>query len=111
VEQVLAGQTPSHEPITDFNAWNMAQAAKRVELPWDAVWEAYEKSYQVLLHGLDNLSEAQLALEFTTPWNSRIGLYRWLTIWPLHEREHAIDVRHALNLTRWPKRFTEHPAP
>lgn len=111
VTQVLAGETPSREPITDFNARNMEQAAKRASLPWESIWEAYEKSYQVLLHGLDNLSEAQLALEFTTPWGSQISLYRWLAIWPLHEREHAIDVRHALNLIRWPKRFTEHPAP
>ncbi len=111
VAQVLAGETPSHEPITDFDAWNMAQAAQRADLPWEIIWAAYEKSYQVLLDGLDSLSDGQLAQQFTTPWGSQISLYRWLTIWPLHEREHAIDVRHALNLTRWPKRFTEHPAP
>ncbi|MCB8981093.1 MAG: DinB family protein [Ardenticatenaceae bacterium] len=111
VNQVLAGQTPSHAPIADFNAWNMDQAAQRADLPWETIWAAYEKSYQVLLDGLDNVSDAQLAQQFATPWNSQISVYRWLAIWPLHEREHAIDVRHALNLTRWPKRFTEHPAP
>ncbi|MBK8900950.1 MAG: DinB family protein [Anaerolineaceae bacterium] len=109
VAQALAGEMPSFEPIPDFNAWNMEQAAPRASLPWDTIWEAYEKVYQTLLAGLDSLSDAQLALEFTTPWKTQISLYRWFTIWPLHEREHAIDVRHALNLTRWPKRFTEHP--
>jgi hypothetical protein len=111
VMQMLAGETPNQEPITDFNAWNMAQAAQRSELPWETIWVAYEKSYQVLLDGLDSLSDEQLAQQFTTPWGSQISLYRWLAIWPLHEREHAIDVRHALNLARWPKRFTEHPTP
>lgn len=107
--QALEGETPNLNPIADFEAWNMEQAAKRADLPWETIWQAYEASYQTLLSGLDELSEVQLAEEFATPWGSQISLYRWLTIWPLHEREHAIDVRHALNLTRWPKGLTEHP--
>jgi uncharacterized damage-inducible protein DinB len=106
---MLEGETPNLKPIPDFNAWNMEQAAKRSDLPWDTIWQAYEAAYQTLLSGLDELSDEQLAEEFDTPWGSHISLYRWLTIWPLHEREHAIDVRHALNLTRWPQRLTEHP--
>ncbi len=107
--QILEGETPNMKPISDFGAWNMEQAARRADLPWEKVWQAYEASYQTLLSGLDELSEEQLVEEFDTPWGTRISMYRWLTIWPLHEREHAVDVRHALNLTRWPKRLTEHP--
>jgi hypothetical protein len=106
--QMLEDETPNLKPISDFNAWNMERAAERADLPWETVWQAYEASYQTLLKGLDELTAKQLAEEFDTPWGSHISLYRWLTIWPLHEREHAIDVRHALNLTRWPRRLTEH---
>ncbi|MAU02076.1 MAG: hypothetical protein CL608_33485 [Anaerolineaceae bacterium] len=107
--QALEGETPRLKPIPDFEAWNLAQAGKRADLAWDTIWQSYEASYETLLSGLDEISEEQLAEEFDTPWGSHISLYRWLTIWPLHEREHAIDVRHALNFTRWPKCLTEHP--
>jgi hypothetical protein len=98
---------PNLEPIADFEVWNLEEAAKRADLPWQTVWEAYEASYRALLSGLDSLSEDQLAVEFTAPWGQHLTLFRWFTIWPLHEREHAIDVRQALNLSRWPKRLTE----
>ena len=109
VEQAVEGQPFNLEPISDFEQWNLNEAAKRTELPWQTVWEAYEAAYQKLLDGLDTLTDDALAETITTPWGSNISLYRWIIIWPLHEREHAIDVRHALNLTRWPKRLTEHP--
>ena len=109
MNHVLAGESPALEPIADFEQWNLDQAAKRAETPWETIWEAYEASYQTLLTGLDELTDEALAIEFNTPWGSRISLYRWITIWPLHEREHAVDVRHALNLTRWPKQLREHP--
>ena len=109
LQQVLAGEAPQFEPIPDFEEWNLAEAAKRRELPWDAVWDAYETSFRALLSGLDALSEEQLAVEFKTPWGSSNTVFRWLTIWPLHEREHAVDVRHALNFSGWPKRLTQHP--
>ncbi|MCP4422220.1 MAG: DinB family protein [Chloroflexi bacterium] len=107
--QLLDGQTPAIDPISDFEAWNQAEATKRSDLPWETVREAYEASHQALVSGLDALSEEQLALEFTAPWGASTNLYRWLTIWPLHEREHAIDVRHSLSLSRWPKRLTASP--
>lgn len=109
VTQILAGEAPNAEPIKDFEAWNLNEAAKRAETPWETIWQAYEISYETLLSGVDKLSEEQLAAEFTAPWGSQMSLYRWIIIWPLHEREHAIDVRHALNLPRWPKRLTEQP--
>ncbi len=109
MSQVLAGEAPKLAPIADFEQWNLDEAAKRAELPWETIWEAYEASYQALRSGLDELTDVQLALELTTPWGAQISLFRWLTIWPLHEREHAIDVRHALDLTRWPRRLAEHP--
>lgn len=109
VAQALAGETPNLPPITDFEQWNLDQAAQRAETSWETIWEAYEASYQTLLSGLDALSDEALAAEFIAPWGPKYSLYRWLTIWPLHEREHAVDVRHALNLTRWPKQLREHP--
>ena len=107
--QALEGETPPLKPIPDFEAWNLEQAAQRTDLPWETIWQAYEASYQTLLAGVDELTAEQLATEFDSPWGPRLSLYRWLTIWPLHEREHAVDVRQSLNLTRWPKRLTEHP--
>ena len=109
VGQALAGATPTIAPIADFEQWNLDEAAKRADLPWDTIWEAYEASYQTLLSSIDDLTDEALAVEFAAPWGPKINVYRWLTIWPLHEREHAVDVRHSLNLTRWPKRLTEHP--
>ena len=109
LQQAAAGQTPVFEPIADFEAWNMTEAAKRKDTAWETIWDAYQASYDALLAGLDALSDEQLAFAFKTPWGSQVSLFRWLTIWPLHEREHAVDVRHALNLTRWPKRLAEHP--
>lgn len=109
LQQAASGETPVFEPIPDFEAWNQTEAAKRADLPWEAIWEGYEASFQALLSGLDALSDDQLAFSFKTPWGAQVTLFRWLTIWPLHEREHAIDVRHALNLSRWPKRLTAHP--
>lgn len=110
LQQAAVGQTPIFEPITDFEEWNMMEAAKRKDTSWEAIWDAYQTSYDALLTGLNELSDEQLAFAFKTPWGSQVSLFRWLTIWPLHEREHAVDVRHALNLSRWPKRLTEHPA-
>ena len=107
--QASAGEILAFEPIADFEEWNLTEAAKRTDLPWEAIWEAYEASYRALISGLDTLSDEQLAFAFKTPWGSQTSLFRWLTIWPLHEREHALDVRHTLNLSRWPKRLTEYP--
>ena len=64
LDQVAAGETPTFEPIADFEEWNLAEAAKRTEWPWETVWQAYEDSYQALVSGLDTLSDGQLAFEF-----------------------------------------------
>ncbi|WP_420643114.1 DinB family protein [Candidatus Leptofilum sp.] len=110
LQQAAAGTVPEFAPIPDFEAWNLNEAAKRADHDWETIWEAYEAVYDALRSGLGELlTEDQLAFEFKTPWGAQVSLFRWLTIWPLHEREHAVDVRHALTLTRWPKRLIEHP--
>ncbi|WP_420632228.1 DinB family protein [Candidatus Leptofilum sp.] len=109
LQQAAAGKEPIFASIADFEEWNQTEAAKRADYAWETIWEAYESVYNALRSGLDELTDEQLAFEFKTPWGSQTSLFRWLTIWPLHEREHAVDVRHALTLTRWPKRLTGHP--
>lgn len=99
LRQVAAGQTPEFDrPITDFDAFNAANAAARADQSWDEVWEAFTAVRQQLLDLLDNLPEVDLARPIPAPWGRTISTYLWTQVWIGHDHEHAADVRRALGL-------------
>lgn len=109
LRQLAAGQTPEFEyTIPDFNVFNNANAAARQNQTWAEVWADYEAARETMLALLEQTSEASLQRLFATPWGGEIPGTTWMLIWPGHEMEHAIDVRAALGLKNWPKRFLRH---
>ncbi len=106
---LAAGHIPEFNYTLDsFDEFNNKNAAARAGQSWDEVWADYEVTRATLLDLLAQTSPADLQRTFMAPWGREISGSVWLLIWPGHEMEHAIDVRAALGLRRWPPRFVKH---
>ena len=109
LQQLVEGQTPEFDrPITDFDDFNAANAAARVDQSWEEVWAELTAVRQNLLDLFDQLPDADLARPVPAPWGRTIPAYVWMQVWMAHDHEHAIDVRHALGLSGWPRYLTHH---
>ncbi|MBK8987818.1 MAG: DinB family protein [Chloroflexi bacterium] len=107
LRQLAAGQTPEFDqPITDFDAFNAANAAARAGQSWVEVWAEFMAVRQELLDLFDQLPGPDLARPFLAPWGRTVSVYLWMQVWAGHDHEHAIDVRHALALPGWPRYLT-----
>lgn len=106
---LAAGQTPEFDYTLDnFDTFNNRNAAARADQSWDEVWADYEATRATLLDLLAQTLPTHLQRPFAVPWGGELPGCVWLLIWPGHEMEHAIDVRAALGLRRWPPRFVKH---
>jgi uncharacterized protein (TIGR03083 family) len=109
MSQLAAGHLPEFAyELPDFDQFNNANAAQRKEQPWDEVWADYQSTRATLLTLLADTPETMLARRFTAPWGGDLTGYVWMLVWPGHEREHAVDVRAALQLLNWPKGLVKH---
>ncbi|MBK6326810.1 MAG: DinB family protein [Chloroflexi bacterium] len=109
LRQLVDEQTPEFaQTITDFDVFNAANAAARMDQSWEAVWADFTATRQSLLALVDELPEPALARPFQAPWGSTVSAYTWLLVWMGHDHEHAIDVRHALGVSGWPNYLTRH---
>ena len=102
ITKVLAGDTALVSPYgADIQAWNEAHAAARQGQSWEQVWNDYQTTRQNFFYALDQLTQADLARTFHTPWGT-MTLYQWVTIWAHHEQEHTADLRRELALPDTP---------
>ena len=109
LRQLADGQTPEFDyEITDFNAFNNANAAARADQSWDRVWADFTTTRQDLTDLFDQLPDETLSRPTPTPWGGTIPTYLWVMVWAGHEHEHAVDVRGGLDLRNWPRRLTKH---
>ncbi|MCB8988176.1 MAG: DinB family protein [Ardenticatenaceae bacterium] len=109
LQQLAAGQTPEFDhPITNFDEFNAANAAARLDQSWDEVWAEFTAVRQNLLDLFDQLPEVDLRRSVPAPWGRTIPAYVWMQVWMAHDHEHAVDVRHALALSGWPRYLTHH---
>ena len=109
LQQLVAGQTPEFDrPITNFDEFNAANAAARVDQSWDYVWAEFTAVRQNLLDLFDQLPDDQLHHPVPAPWGRTIPAYVWMQVWMAHDHEHAVDVRHALALSGWPRYLVRH---
>lgn len=99
LRQIVAGHLPEFEaPIPDFDAFNNANAAARQDQSWDDVWDEFLAVRAEMMSLMGQLSGPEMERTFATPWGTTIWLYRWLLIWPGHEREHAHELREVLGV-------------
>lgn len=97
LRQFLAGQPITFEPLVgDIQRFNEVSAAARRDQPWNVVWSAFETTRKELSQLVERVSQDQLAASISVPWGSDITIYQWVLIWPEHDREHAADLRQAL---------------
>ena len=109
LQQLAVGKTPEFtEAITDFDAWNYRHAAARADQSWDDVWADFTGTRQTLLSLLEQVTDEDLKRPFIAPWGPQIHGYYLTVVWPVHEMEHAVDVRHALQLPGLPRRLRAH---
>ncbi|MBE0411989.1 MAG: DinB family protein [Anaerolineales bacterium] len=95
-----------------LDAWNREHVEKRQAMPWDQVWSDLQGSHQALVNCLTGLSQADLERLHSTPWGSeKMTPYELALIFLGHYREHAADVRVALDLSGFPKRLLRHEIP
>jgi uncharacterized damage-inducible protein DinB len=108
LRQLVAGAAPEFESvILDFDAFNNANAAARFHQPWEEVWQEFHETRDTFFDLLSRLPNPQLSRLFTAPWRTHLSAYQWILIWPGHEREHALDLRRALNIPNLPRRLCQ----
>ena len=107
LQQLTAGQIPEFDtPIAyPFDPFNNKNTAVRQEQSWDEVWTDFTQTRQQFITHFDAMPESQFTQQFIAPWQQAINGYAWLSIWPGHDREHALDIRATLNLNHWPRRL------
>jgi uncharacterized damage-inducible protein DinB/predicted RNase H-like HicB family nuclease len=96
LRQFSAGEATRVRHDGGVDAWNMAQAAVRRDHLWHTVWDEFHASRQALLVALNRLSQADLDEPFPSPWDPDGTPYRWIQVFQEHDREHARDIRTAL---------------
>jgi uncharacterized damage-inducible protein DinB len=80
----------------DETEWNRAHAAARQGQSWDAIWTDFTSTRQALLAALDGLADAALAQPSRSRWSDDDRPYWWFWVCLAHDREHAEDLRKAL---------------
>lgn len=109
LRQLAVGQTPEFDyTIGAFDAFNNPNAEARKAQPWAEVWTEFEAVRQEMITLLESITPENMARKFKAPWGSDLPGTFWPLIWAGHEMEHAVDVRAALGLLNWPKRFVSH---
>lgn len=100
---------PFAPPITDFAAFDAAQAQARQGQSWPQVWRDFNGARAAFDDTFQKFPELFLHHTLVTPWGKEMPAYFWLTIGFGHDQEHAVDLRQALGLAHWPAYLTQHP--
>lgn len=109
LQKLSIGQLPEYdEIITDFDLFNSRHAAIRKDQPWSKVWSDFESTRKQLLDLLARVTDDDLKRPFTASWGPTIHGYYLTVVWAVHEMEHSVDVRQALQLPNLPKRLRKH---
>jgi hypothetical protein len=109
LQQIANGSLPEYdEMITDFDTFNNHNAVLRKDQSWADVWSDFELTRTKLLDLVGQVSDADLKRPFTAPWDQQIHGYYMTVVWAVHEMEHVVDVRHALQLPNLPRRLRKH---
>jgi len=96
LRDMAAGRPPQVEYVTDEEAWNQAQAQKRRDQPWEAVWADFQSTCAALMDVLQGMDSAALARTFPGVWDEETTPYAWALLALVHDREHARDIREAM---------------
>lgn len=95
LRQVAAGRAPQIEHVEDVEAWNRDHVEARRNQPWEEVWADLHATRAALLEVLEEMSQADLAQSFPSPWEPESTSYDWVRAFLAHDREHARDLRGA----------------
>jgi len=99
LRHMAAGQPPQVEHIQDIEAWNQAHVQAHRDDPWEQIWDHVRRSRQALRDLVERMTEADLARSFPIPWLRDGSAYGWVSVFFVHDREHARDLHSAcLNL-------------
>jgi uncharacterized damage-inducible protein DinB/predicted RNase H-like HicB family nuclease len=96
LRQFSAGEATRVQHDGGVDAWNKAQAAVRRDDQWQTAWDEFHAARKALLAILNRLSQADLDEPFPNPWDPDGTPYRWIQIFQEHDREHARDIRAAV---------------
>lgn len=87
------GQPPEVELVESIDAWNLVHVKARREQPWESVWADLHTIRRSLRTILEGMEEVALVQRFPFPWGPEGTPYQWVTVFVVHDREHAGDVR------------------
>lgn len=96
LRDMAAGRLPQCEHIPDIESWNRAHAATRRDEPWEDVWSDLHRVRERLASATEGMSEEALARSYRFPWGPRGTAYQWVRVFVSHDREHAKDLRTAM---------------
>lgn len=89
---MAAGKAPQVELIDDIEAWNQVHAGMRREQSWNVVWKDLQATRQAFLEAVQNVSQAALARPYPFPWGVEGTPYQWISVFVMHDRDHARDL-------------------
>lgn len=88
-----AGRGFEPEIITDHDAWNQEQSARRSAASLAKVQEELETVRQELLKNLGGLSDSQWEQAFQAPWGDQNTISEMISGLAWHEEEHTKSIR------------------
>jgi hypothetical protein len=104
--QVAEGREPEYESaVADFDTFNSERSDVWQARPWADVWSRQDQARRTLLRQTARLDDAALVRPFPAPWPATTTACGYLLDMAQHEREHADDLRRALDLSPVPRRL------
>ncbi len=92
LECYQAGGPFQCDDISDHDAWNAAQAARRRETPTQAILEEMEEVRRRLLAAAGQCTQGQWAQKLHLPWGEEAGMAEMLNGLAWHEEEHLKSI-------------------
>jgi|GEM_PF-250095 len=102
LRDMAAGRKPDLALVTDEEAWNQEHAAARRGQTWDQVWADFDATRRELVAILNGMSQEELGRVFPGVWSKETTPYAWFLVAYAHDREHAQDVRVAMDALTGP---------
>lgn len=85
--------------VRGINPYNAETVSTRETIPYQHSLREWEISRETLKQLIREAPDEKLHEAFTAPWNGQLmTIAQIVTIWEEHEKEHAEEIRHKLNL-------------
>lgn len=98
LRDMAAGRPPDIASIPDVDAWNARHVAARRDQTWQNCWSDLRETREDLLRVIERTPQDTLDRSYLFPWGPESTAYRWVRVFAKHDREHALDLRRAMEV-------------